>query len=146
LIIYLDTSALLKQYIQETGSDEVIKLLGGASSNGTNLLTYAEMASAITRSVRMGLISEDEAQTTWGDFLIDWELLVRLEVSWQITKRAAALAWEYGLRGYDAMHFASAMGWQDAIDMPVTLATYDRTLWTAAQKSGMEVWPEKLII
>jgi predicted nucleic acid-binding protein len=146
LIIYLDTSALLKQYIQETGSDEVIKLLGGASSNGTNLLTYAEMASAITRSVRMGLISEDEAQTTWGDFLIDWELLVRLEVSWQITKRAAALAWEYGLRGYDAMHFASAMGWQDAIDMPVTLATYDRTLWKAAQKSGMEVWPEKLII
>jgi predicted nucleic acid-binding protein len=70
-------------------------------------------------------------------------MLVRLDVSWQIAKRAAALAWEYGLRGYDAMHFASALGWQDAIDMPVTLATYDRDLWRAAQKAGMQVWPEK---
>jgi len=143
LIIYLDTSALLKQYIQETGSEQVIKLLGAASSSGTNLLAYVEMASAIARAVRMKLIPADEAQATWKDFLVDWELLVRLDISGQITKRAAALAWEHGLRGYDAMHFASALAWQDAIDTPVTLATYDRDLWSAAQKAGMAVWPEK---
>ena len=143
MIIYLDTSALLKQYIQESGSEEVIELLGTANSSGTNLLAYVEMASAITRAVRLKLIPADEAQTTWKDFLVDWELLVRLDVSGQITKRAAALAWEHGLRGYDALHFASALTWQDAIDMPVTLATYDRELWSAAQKTGMNVWPEK---
>jgi hypothetical protein len=41
------------------------------------------------------------------------------------------------------MHFSSALTWQDALDMPVTLATYDRELWVAAQNTGMEVWPEK---
>jgi predicted nucleic acid-binding protein len=143
LIIYLDTSALLKQYIQEAGSEDVIKLLEAANSNGTNLLTYVEIASAIARAVRMKLISASEAQLTWQDFLIDWEMLVRLDISGGITKRAAALAWEYGLRGYDAMHFASALAWQDSINTPVTLATYDRDLWMAAQRAGMEVWPGK---
>lgn len=143
MIIYLDTSTLLKQYIQEAGSKEVGKLLASAVGTGTSLLTYAEMASAISRAVRMKLVSADEAQTTWEDFLMDWELLVRLDVSGQITKRAAALAWEHGLRGYDAVHFASALTWQETIEMPVTLATYDRELWLAAQKTGMEVWPEK---
>jgi len=141
LITYLDTSALLKQYIQESGSEDVIKMLRVADSHGTNLLTYVEMASAITRAVRLELIQPDEAQATWKDFLVDWELLVRLDISGQITKQAATLAWEYGLRGYDAVHFASALAWQDAIDMPVTLATYDRDLWVAAQKAGMDVWP-----
>jgi predicted nucleic acid-binding protein len=143
LIIYLDTSALLKQYIQEAGSEDVEKLLASSEGTGTNQLTYVEMASAISRAVRMELISADEAQLTWEDFLVDWELLVRLDTSGQITKRAATLAWEHGLRGYDAMHLASALTWQDAIDTPVTLATYDRELWSAAQKAGMDVWPEK---
>ncbi len=141
MIIYLDTSALLKQYIQESGSEDVIKMLQAADSHGTNLLTYVEMASAIARAVRLKLIQADEAQATWKDFLVDWELLVRLDISGQITKQAARIAWEYGLRGYDAVHFASALAWQDAIDMPVTLATYDRELWHAAQKAGMDIWP-----
>ena len=143
MIIYLDTSALLKQYIQETGSEEVVKLLTSVDSSGTNLLTYVEMASAIARAVRMELVFANEAQSTWKDFLADWELLVRLDISVQITKRAATLAWEHGLRGYDAIHLASALSWQEAIDTPVTLATYDRELWAAALKAGMEVWPEK---
>jgi predicted nucleic acid-binding protein len=143
LIIYLDTSTLLKLYIQETGSDEVVKLLTSVDSSGTNLLTHVEMASAIARAVRMELVFANEAQSTWKDFLADWELLVRLDISVQITKRAATLAWEHGLRGYDAIHLASALSWQEAIDTPVTLATYDRELWAEALKAGMEVWPEK---
>jgi predicted nucleic acid-binding protein len=143
LIIYLDTSTLLKQYIQEAGSEEVEKLLASADGTGTNLLTYVEMASAISRAVRMKLVSADESRTTWEDFLVDWELLVRLDISGQITKRGAALVWEHGLRGYDAMHLSSALAWQDAIDTPVTVATYDRDLWSTARKAGMDVWPEK---
>jgi predicted nucleic acid-binding protein len=143
LIIYLDTSALLKQYVQETGSEDVEKLLGMAESTGTNLLTFVETASAISRAVHMKLITDEEAWKTWEEFLVDWEHLVRFEVTGPITKRAAALAWQHGLRGYDAVHFASALTWQEAINAPVTLATYDQDLWSAAKKAGMEVWPER---
>jgi uncharacterized protein len=141
LIIYLDTSALLKQYIQEDHSEQVEQLLRQAEGSGTSLLTYAEMASAMTRSARMGLIPMDEAQAAWKDFTMDWESLLRLNISSQVTGRAAKLAWEHGLRGYDALHLASTLIWQEALGEALTLATFDRDLWQAGQKTGLQVWP-----
>jgi len=61
-----------------------------------------------------------------------------------LVARADSLAWEYGLRGYDAVHLASALLWQEALGEPVTLATFDKPLWEAAQQAGMGVWPEDL--
>jgi uncharacterized protein len=144
LIIYLDTSALLKRYIQENGSEEVGKLLGLADGLGSSSITHTEMAAAMSRATRMGAFPQEEAQAAWKDFLTDWASLTRLKVSAPLIERAAALAWEYGLRGYDAIHLASALVWQDSLEMPVTLATFDRELWLAAQKAGMTVWPEDL--
>ena len=59
-------------------------------------------------------------------------------------ERASHLAWENGLRGYDATHFAAALIWQEMLETLVTLATYDRELWLTAQKAGMTTWPEGL--
>ena len=143
-IIYLDTSALLKQYIQENQSEAVEELLGLATGLGTSIITHTEMASAMSRATRLGAFPPAEAQAAWKDFLTDWASLTRLKVSAQVTTRAATLAWEYGLRGYDALHFASALVWQENLEMPVTLATFDRELWLAAQKAGMTAWPENL--
>jgi hypothetical protein len=39
---------------------------------------------------------------------------------------------------------ASALFWQDSLDMEIVLATYDRELWIAAKKSGIKNWPEYL--
>ncbi|MGC2063967.1 MAG: hypothetical protein WA610_13405 [Thermodesulfovibrionales bacterium] len=61
-----------------------------------------------------------------------------------LLSRAATLAWEQGLRGYDAVHLAAAHVWQDIIGEPVTLASYDRQLWEAAKVTGLTSWPESL--
>ncbi len=66
----------------------------------------------------------------------------RLQVTENIVQRAADFAWSYGLRGYDAVHLFCAVVWREMIDRPVVLATYDRELWEAARRSGMEAWPE----
>jgi predicted nucleic acid-binding protein len=58
-----------------------------------------------------------------------------------LVSRAASLAWDYSLRGYDAAHLASALFWQDMLGESVTVATYDRQLWNAAQATGLTVWP-----
>lgn len=58
--------------------------------------------------------------------------------------RAAALAWEHGARGYDAMHLAVALTWQESVGSPVTLATFDRELWTSGEKERLSLWPEQL--
>ncbi|MFZ3213915.1 MAG: type II toxin-antitoxin system VapC family toxin [Terriglobales bacterium] len=55
-----------------------------------------------------------------------------LLVSW-----AETLAWDYGLRGYDAIQLASAVTWQQSIGEDVVLATFDRQLWQAAPGTGL---------
>jgi predicted nucleic acid-binding protein len=144
LIIYLDTSALLKRYIQENSSAELIDLLGGMDLAGTSILTYVEMASALARSGRQGMFPSTEAQAAWRDFLADWESLSRLNISSQLTERAADQAWQHQLRGYDAMHLASALLWQEALSATILLATFDRHLWQAGLKSGLAIWPDHL--
>jgi predicted nucleic acid-binding protein len=144
-IIYLDTSALIKQYIREQGSDEVKGLIESAEFIGSNSMTLAEVASAFSRLVRMGRCTAQEGQTAWREFMTDWQSYSRLDVTSRLVERAADVAWQHGLRGYDAIHLASARFWQDAIGEPITFATYDRELWLAAQKSGILVWPQGLV-
>ena len=59
-----------------------------------------------------------------------------------LVSRAESLAWEYKLRGYDAVHLAAAQLWQGQMEHPVTLATFDQQLWEAAELAGLGVWPE----
>ena len=143
-ILYLDTSALVKQYVLEAGSKDVQKLIRSADHSGTSLITRAEMASAMARAVRRKLLVSTEAEVAWNEFLTDWSSLSRLSVSRQIADRASTLAWEYTLRGYDAMHLASAVLWQETLETQITVATFDRELWSAAEQMGLTVWPDQL--
>jgi hypothetical protein len=59
-------------------------------------------------------------------------------------ERAEALAWDHGLRGYDAVQLASAHIWQESLGTEIVLATFDRQLWEAAPNVGLKAWPEKL--
>ncbi len=54
------------------------------------------------------------------------------------------MAWDYGLRGYDAVHLASALYWQESLRQRVVLATFDRELWRAGEAAGLGVWPSSL--
>lgn len=54
------------------------------------------------------------------------------------------LAWEHGLRGYNAVHLAAGLIWQETIGLHVSLATYDQALWKAAGISGIGPWPKEL--
>jgi len=144
VILYLDTSALIKRYVLEAGSKEVIALIEQADTVGSILLTRVEMASALGKAVRLKWVEPKEAENAWKDFLSHWQSFARLFVTPALIERASRLAWESGLRGYDATHFAAALIWQETLETPVTLATYDRELWLAANKAEMAVWPEGL--
>jgi predicted nucleic acid-binding protein len=144
MIVYIDTSALVKRYIQEANSGDVVTLLDQADLTGTILLTRVEMASAFSKAVRMKWLDLQAAEESWQDFLVHWRSFSRLVVSQPLTDRASRLAWDYGLCAYDATHLAAALLWQETLETPVTLTTYDRELWLAGQKAGLLVWPENL--
>ena len=52
MILYLDTSALVKRYVMESGSKEVNALIESANTVGSAMLTQVEMASALAKAVR----------------------------------------------------------------------------------------------
>jgi hypothetical protein len=102
------------------------------------------MAATLAKAVRQKWVEQSEAESAWEDFLEHWLSFARLSVTLASLERASRLAWEHGLRGYDAMHFSAALIWQEALETPITLATFDRELWLAAEKTGMTVWPQTI--
>lgn len=144
MILYLDTSALLKRYIREQYTSEVIEMIEQADVVGSTVLARVEMAAAFAKAVRQNLIQMQDARTAWSDFLEHWDSFARLPVTPPNLERASHFAWENGLRGYDAVHCAAAYTWQQAMVFPVTLATFDRGLWQAAAQNNMTVWPAQL--
>ena len=144
MIVYLDASALVKRYVAEPGSPDVEALIGAAQAIGTGVVSRAEVAAALGKAARVGLVTRGAAAEALEAFNADWEHLIRLQFSEPLAARAAALAWEYGLRGYDAVHLATALVWCETLSEAVTVATYDRELWRSAQASGLSPWPAEM--
>ena len=143
--LYLDTSALVKCYIAEDGSDDVIALIADAAAVATSLVTRTEVAAALAKAVRDDRVDEDEAQRAHRKFLREWPDFGRVPVTDALVERADALAWEHGLRAYDAVQLAAALACEDmvgALGVDVLLATFDRQLRNAAARVGLTTWPQ----
>jgi predicted nucleic acid-binding protein len=141
LIVYLDASALVKRYVTEAGTPEVGELIAVAALVGSCLVSRVEVAAALAKAVRMKVISSIAGTKALSTFQSEWESLVRLQMTEVLVKRAADLAWQQNLRGYDAAHLAAAHLWQDVMGEPVTVATYDHQLRNAAERTGLMTWP-----
>jgi uncharacterized protein len=114
VIAYLDASALVKRYIVERGSKETIALTGESEMTATSIISRAEVAAALAKAVRVGLVKNEIARNAQRRFAGDWPDLVRVQVTEALVERAEGLAWEHGLRGYDAVQLASALSWQES--------------------------------
>jgi len=139
--LYLDTSALIKRYIREQGTDEVNLWVAEAEITGTSIITLAEANAALARAARMKNISHQTGEAA-GRLLRDqWPHTIKTPITEKTVARAAELAWTLGLRGYDAVHLASAELWQISLGMPVSLVTYDSQLAVGAGQLGLDVLP-----
>jgi predicted nucleic acid-binding protein len=145
MILYLDASALVKRYVAEPGSPEVSEAIAGADVVGTGIISRAEVAAALAKSVRMRVLPPDDALTSLRTFRNEWLDLVRVHVTELVITRADTLAWEHHLRGYDAVHLAAALIWQEAMGAPVTMATFDQQLWTVAERVSLVPYPSNLL-
>jgi predicted nucleic acid-binding protein len=144
MIVYVDSSAFAKRYLAEAGSRDVEALVRQADAVGTALITRPEISAAIAKLVRLGSLDRQHGEAALRAFRRQWPELTAIQLTEAITAEADTLAWEQDLRGYDAVHLASALSWQRALERAVTLATYDKDLWRGAQRVGLVAWPERL--
>lgn len=144
MIVYLDASALVKRYVTERGSRETGELSAKADVVATSLVSRAEVAAALAKAVRLGIVEPDNGRRAQRAFANQWPDIAKVPVTEALMSRAEALAWDFALRGYDAVQLASALTWQEAVGAEITLATFDRQLWDAGKKAGIRIWPETL--
>ena len=144
MILYLDSSSLVKRYVREVGADEVMQAVDLATQVATVTITRVEIAAALAKAVRQRALTRQAAWKTLQLFREDWTDLVRLTVTDLLVSHADALAWEHGLRGYDAVQLAAASLWQEMMDEPVTFSTFDQRLWTTAQHLGLLAHPQNI--
>ena len=144
MILYLDSSAIVKVYAVEPGSQGVKAVTAEAEAAGTTVLSRAEVTAALKKACRTKALEETSAALALRRFNKDWPGLIRVRITEGLVQHAGVLAWNHDLKGYDSVHLASAAAWRQALQRDVTLATFDLALWKAAQAIGLETFPPDL--
>lgn len=142
---YLDSSALLKRYIREDGS-EYINQIVSAPDNAlfTAEITLAEVAAVIAAKHRApGGISDRLRENLLSKFLLESaDLLFLVAVERSSIDHAVQLSQRYRLRGYDAVQLAVALSVQHLMQIPqlsLTFVVSDQDLLDAAQAEGLRI-------
>jgi uncharacterized protein len=129
---YLDTSALVKRFVSEAGSNEVQSLMIGSEPVASATIAYAELYSGLTRRHREGALSQRQYRLACRRVERDWMALVKIELGAEILSLARGLIQRHALRAFDAIHLASALGLQAATNEAVTFVAADQRLLQAA--------------
>lgn len=141
---YVDSSALVKRYVNETGSDWIQALCIPAAGHTLALahIGLVELAAALAMKVRQGTLDTTMRDALLRDVQHDAAAQYWLiDIDQAIVVRAMVLTHDYKLRGYDAVHLASALFLRDTLQghglsAPVVL-TADLELLDAAQAEGL---------
>ena len=141
MILYVDTSALVKLYVREPGSTALRAHAAKAGALATSVVAYAEIRAAFARLKRSGGSTDAMHQQRLRQLGQDWEALLRVELAADVLRSAGDLAEIYGLRGFDSIHLASALWLKARVSEPVDFAVFDQRLGAAASKAGLSVVP-----
>ncbi len=131
--LYLDSSALVKRYVAERGSEDVVRAMDVADAWSSCRITFVETVRAVGLRVGSGGIGRIEDE---------WRNVDVVELDRGVAERAAEVALSAGLRTLDAIHLAAALSVPG--ESPL-FATWDTRLHRAAREHGLRTLPVALI-
>jgi len=137
LILYLDTSALVKVYVEEVGSAHVRKNTDEAASIATSRIAYAEARAALARKFRERGLTRRDYRSAVEYLDQDWDDYFIVDVSDTVVKFAGTLAEKHALRGGDSIHLASGVILAKQASERLTFSCFDERLASAARKEGL---------
>lgn len=138
MILFLDTSALVKLYIAEEGSEVLCARVGRAAVAVSNL-AYAEAHATFARRLREGLLDDAEHRRVAEQFEEDWQAMIRVSLGEDVLTRVPGLCLDHPLRGGDTVQLASASLLRNE-GAEVIFAASDRKLLEAARAEGLRVF------
>jgi len=138
VILFCDTSALIKLYISEEYSEQLKAEVEKAGSVAVCRVSWAEAHAALCRRARE--VKEDAPLIEQAKAALarDWPSYVVLEVNQSLVELAGEYADTFALRGYDSIQLAAAAETQRIANTPVTFACFDIRLNKAAKILGLQ--------
>lgn len=136
---YLDTSALIKRFVTERGSDLVSHIVVREGPVATATIAYVEVYAGLTRRHRGGDVSSRQFARACREFEDDWPGYVRVDLGEEILPVARDLVQRHALRGFDAIHLASAVRLKDSLGEEVRFVAADERLLQAAARERLPV-------
>lgn len=139
MILYCDTSALVKRYVEEDRSDEVDDIWEEAVGVATSTVAFAEMMATFRRKFREGVLSEIEYIQTATEFKNEYPRLILVPISSELNRIIEELLLKHPLRGFDAIHLSSALLIHEISHLATMFACFDQVLNKAAKEEGLNV-------
>jgi hypothetical protein len=126
----------VKLVVVEDGSELAAEFWGSAYPAASSILAYPEGRAALAAARRLDRLGENEHKEALAAFEELYGELVAVGVDEGLAARAGEHAEDLGLRGYDAVHLATAL---ELGDEEVVLVTWDRDLAWAAEHVGLGI-------
>lgn len=142
MILFLDTSALVKLYIVEADSPAVHASVARAETVAVCRIAWAEACAALARRAREVPADEAAILAARQALAHDWPHCFVVEVTQPVVERAGEFAETFALRGYDSVQLAAACEILAVAADGVAFSCFDNRLNKAAMVLGLDVvWP-----
>ena len=138
MIVYLDTSSLVKLYVEEDESFKVDALVKSSEVTATSIVAYAEARAAFARRFREKAFTKDEYNRLKEFFDKDWNRYLILSVTGDMIRLASDLAEKHALMGFDSIHLASALTLGQELTSPIVFSCFDDNLQKASELEGLD--------
>ncbi len=138
MIVYLDTSSLVKLYVEEEGSSEIYELVQSSKIAATSLVAYAEARAAFARRYREKAFKSGEYRRLILRFNEDWNNYLSLRVTDELVRLAGDLAEKHGLKGFDAIHLAASIILNKKVSSQVIFSCFDQKLQKTSALEGLQ--------
>lgn len=139
MIVYLDTSSLVKLYVDEYGSEKIREIVNTSRVIATSKIAYAEARAAFARKQREGGFSPKQLRKIVEELNRDWDSYFVLEITDGVIRTAGEVAEKHILRGFDAIHLASSIHLKNKTGSEIYFSSGDLKLNQIAEKERMLV-------
>jgi predicted nucleic acid-binding protein len=142
--LFLDTSALVKLYVDETGTDSMLALAHPGAGNKLAILsiTRVEFRAAIRRRAKLGDLDEAAANGALGRFAQHLSTLYFVQpLNETVLDAACGVIDRHVLRAYDSMQLAGCLTLRTTMgdDLELRFVSADQALLYAANADGLAV-------
>ncbi len=141
MILFCDSSALVKLYLLEDGSDTMALRAADSEALVVCRLTWVEVMSALARRTRERPQDGSVLAAARQRFVAHWPEFICLEVTQELTELAGDYADTFALRAYDSVQLAAAESARRDMAEEVAFACFDTRLVKAARVLGLQTTP-----